>query len=72
MNMGIETLPGLLSAIIKKNTNIPISKNKIFETSVDNQTAVSFKVYEGERSMANDNHFLGEFILENVEKAPKG
>jgi molecular chaperone DnaK (HSP70) len=70
--MGINVLSGLLEVVIKKNTPIPIKKTKNFSTSEDNQTSVLFSVHEGDRVMSVDNHKLGEFILSNLEKAPKG
>ena len=70
--MGLNVLSGLLDVVIKKNTPIPIKKTKNFTTASDDQTAVSFQVYEGDRVMSADNHKLGNFTLSNIEKAPKG
>jgi molecular chaperone DnaK (HSP70) len=72
MNIGLEIENGSLSIVIKKNTKIPGKKTSLFSTAVDNQTAATFKIYEGERTMAKDNHKLGEFFLGNIEPAPKG
>ncbi len=68
--MGVNVLSGLLDVVIKKNTPIPIKKTKNFTTASDDQTAVSFQVYEGDRVMSADNHNLGKFTLSNIEKAP--
>ena len=72
LSVGIEDSNGLLQVLIKKNTTIPIKKNQLWQTSLDNQTQVAFPVYEGERPMAKDNHKIGEFIVDKVEPAPKG
>ena len=72
LNMGVNVISGLLDVVIKKNTPIPIKKTKNFTTASDDQTAVAFQVYEGDRVMSADNHNLGNFTLNNIEKAPKG
>jgi molecular chaperone DnaK (HSP70) len=60
LTRGIELSNGELSAIIKKNTPIPIKISKVYETVADNQTTLRVKIWEGERTLAKDNHFLGE------------
>ena len=70
--MGVNVLGGLLDVVIKKNTPIPIRKTKNFTTASDNQTTVSFQVYEGDRVMSADNHKLGNFTLCDIKNAPKG
>ncbi|CAF4468096.1 unnamed protein product [Rotaria socialis] len=72
LTMGIETKGGVLSTIIPKNTVIPAIKTEDFTTTVDHQTSVSIQVFEGERSMAKENHFLGDFELTGIPPAPRG
>ncbi len=72
LSLGIETLGGVYTKIIEKNTTIPTKKSQIFTTAADNQTAVSIKVYQGERAMAADNKLLGQFDLVGIPPAPRG
>jgi len=72
LSLGIETLGGVFTKIIEKNTTIPTKKSQVFSTAADNQTAVSIKVFQGERSMANDNKLLGQFDLIGIPPAPRG
>jgi heat shock protein 5 len=71
MTLGIETLGGVMSPIIPRNSRVPISKKRGFTTVVDNQDQVNFHVYEGERPLTKDNHLLGEFNLTGIKPAPK-
>lgn len=72
LTLGIETQGGVLTPLINRNTTIPTSKSQDFSTAADNQTAVTIRVFQGERSMALDNKLLGEFNLEGIEPAPRG
>jgi len=72
LSLGIETLGGVLTKIIDKNTTIPTKKSQIFSTAADNQPAVSIHVLQGERSMAADNRTLGRFDLVGIPPAPRG
>ncbi len=72
LSLGIETLGGVYTKIIEKNTTIPTKKSQIFTTAADNQIAVSIKVYQGERAMAADNKLLGQFDLVGIPPAPRG
>lgn len=72
LTLGIETMGGVASAIIDRNTTIPTKKEQIFSTAADNQTMVGIKVLQGERPMAADNKLLGEFNLEGIAPAPAG
>ena len=72
LSLGIETMGGVMSKIIEANTTIPIKKSQIFSTAVDNQPAVSVRVLQGERPMANDNKQIGIFHLEGILPAPRG
>ena len=72
LSLGIETLGGVCTRIIEKNTTIPVKKSQVFSTAVDNQPAVTINVLQGERAKAADNHKLGEFNLEGVPAAPRG
>merc|ERR1712205_252388 len=72
LSMGVETEDGLLSKIIDRNTVIPTKKPQEYTTVTDNQQQVHFQVYEGERSVAKNNHLLGSFTLENIPAAKKG
>ena len=72
LSLGIETMGGVATKLIDKNTTIPASKSQVFSTAADNQTSVEVHVIQGERSMAVDNKSLGRFILEGVPPAPRG
>ncbi|MEL6318561.1 MAG: Hsp70 family protein, partial [Pseudomonadota bacterium] len=67
-----ETLGGVFTRLIDRNTTIPTMKNQVFSTAEDNQTAVTIRVFQGEREMASDNKLLGSFNLENIPPAPRG
>lgn len=72
LSLGIETLGGIFTRLIDRNTTIPTRKSQIFSTADDNQTAVTIRVFQGEREMAADNKTLGQFNLENLPPAPRG
>ncbi|MDY0186697.1 MAG: molecular chaperone DnaK [Syntrophus sp. (in: bacteria)] len=72
LSLGIETLGGVMTKLIEKNTTIPTRKSQIFSTAADNQPAVSIHVLQGERSMASDNRTLGRFDLVGIPPAPRG
>jgi len=72
LTLGIETLGGVATPLIEKNTSIPTSKSQIFSTAADNQTSVEIHVVQGERPMAQDNKSLGKFILDGIPPAPRG
>ena len=72
LSLGIETMGGVFTALIEKNTTIPTSKSQVFSTASDNQTSVEIHVLQGERSMAADNKTLGRFILDGIPPSPRG
>ena len=72
LSLGIETLGGVFTKLIERNTTIPTRKSEIFSTASDNQTSVEIKVYQGERAMARDNRLLGVFQLVGIPPAPRG
>ncbi|QQG46425.1 MAG: molecular chaperone DnaK [Candidatus Niyogibacteria bacterium] len=72
LSLGIETLGGVSTKIIEKNTTIPVSRSQVFSTAADNQTQVEIHVLQGEREMAQDNKTLGKFILDGIAPAPRG
>jgi molecular chaperone DnaK len=72
LSLGIETLGGIMTKLVERNTTIPTERKQIFSTADDNQMAVTIKVYQGERQMAADNRLLGQFNLEGIPPAPRG
>jgi molecular chaperone DnaK len=72
LSLGIETLGGVFTRIIDRNTTIPTKKSQVFSTAEDNQTAVTIRVFQGEREMAADNKMLGQFDLVGIPTAPRG
>lgn len=72
LTLGIETEGGILTPIVERNTTIPVEKKQVFSTAADNQPAVTVKVFQGERKMAQNNKVLGEFNLEGIPPAPRG
>ncbi len=72
LSLGIETLGGVMTKLVERNTTIPTEKKQIFSTADDNQTAVTVRVFQGEREMANDNRLLAQFNLEGIPPAPRG
>src|SRR5215468_10821256 len=72
LSLGIETLGGVMTALIPRNTTIPTKKSEVFSTAADNQSSVEVKVFQGERPMAGDNRLLGKFGLDGIPSAPRG
>ena len=72
LSLGIETMGGVMTKLIERNTTIPSKKSQIFSTAEDNQQTVGIRVYQGERTMARDNKLLGEFQLDGIAPAPRG
>jgi molecular chaperone DnaK len=72
LSLGIETLGGVFTRLIERNTTIPTRKSQVFSTAEDNQTAVTIRVFQGEREMAADNKMLGQFDLMGIPSAPRG
>ena len=72
LTLGIETEGGVMTALVERNTTIPVEKKNVFSTAADSQTAVTVRVFQGERKMATDNRLLGEFNLEGIPPQPRG
>ena len=72
LSLGIETLGGVFTKLVERNTTIPTERKQVFSTAEDNQTAVTIRVFQGEREMAADNRLLGQFNLEGISLAPRG
>lgn len=72
LSLGLETMGGVMTKLINKNTTIPTKKTQIFSTATDNQTAVTIRVFQGEREIASANKFLGQFDLMDIKAAPRG
>jgi len=72
LSLGVETMGGIMTRIIERNTTIPVRRSEIFSTAEDNQPAVDIHVLQGEREMARDNRSLGQFKLEGIPPAPRG
>ena len=72
LSLGVETLGGVMTKLIERNTTVPTSKKEVFSTAADGQTSVTIKVYQGEREIAQHNRLLGQFDLEGIAPAPRG
>ena len=72
LSLGIETMGGVATHLVEKNTHIPTKREQIFSTAADNQTSVEIHITQGERPMASDNKSLGRFILDGIPPAPRG
>jgi len=72
LTLGVETLGGVTTPLITRNTTVPTSKSEVFSTAADNQTSVEIHILQGERPLASDNKSLGRFILEGIPPAPRG
>ncbi len=72
LSLGIETLGGVMTKVIERNTTIPVSKSQVFSTAQDNQPQVDINILQGERPMANQNKSLGKFVLSGIDPAPRG
>jgi molecular chaperone DnaK len=72
LTLGIETEGGVMTALVERNTTVPVEKKNVFSTAADGQTAVTVRVFQGERKMASNNRLLGEFNLEGIPPQPRG
>merc|ERR1711957_758125 len=72
LSQGIETVGGVMSTVVPRNTTIPTEKTQVFTTDADKQPGVEIQIYEGERGMVKDNHMLGKFMLDGIPPAPRG
>jgi molecular chaperone DnaK len=72
LSLGIETLGGVMTKMINRNTTIPTKQSRVYSTAADNQTTVSIRVFQGEREMVADNKLLGQFDLSGIPPAPRG
>ena len=72
LTLGIETEGGVMTALVERNTTVPVEKKNVFSTAADNQSAVTVRVFQGDRKMANNNRLLGEFNLEGIPPQPRG
>jgi molecular chaperone DnaK len=72
LSLGIETEGGVMTVLVERNTTVPVTKSETFSTASDNQSAVTVRVFQGERPMANDNRLLDQFNLEGIPPAPRG
>merc|ERR1711924_469827 len=72
LSLGLETMGGVMTKLIEKNTTIPTKKNQVFSTATDNQTAVTIRIFQGERERATQNKLLGQFDLTDIPAAPRG
>ena len=72
LSLGIETLGGVFTKLVERNTTVPTERKQVFSTAEDNQTAVTVRVFQGEREMAADNRLLGQFNLEGIPPSPRG
>ena len=72
LTLGIETEGGVMTALVERNTTVPVEKKNVFSTAADNQSAVTVRVFQGERKMATGNRLLGEFNLEGIPPQPRG
>jgi len=72
LSLGIETLGGIMTKLIARNTTIPTKKSQVFSTAADGQTAIEVKIFQGERELVRDNKLLGNFNLVGIPPAPKG
>ena len=70
--LGIETIGGIMTKLISRNTTIPTKKSQVFSTAADGQTAIEVKIYQGEHELVRDNKLLGNFNLVGIPPAPKG